>query len=67
MQHGLAHGLAGDGAGVHTNPADDFALLHEDYPMAAFRPLYCCALSSRAGADDNEIVCAHELERLLEI
>ena len=60
MQHGLAHGLAGDGAGVDADPADDFALLDEDDAAAAFRALNGRALAGGAGADDDEIVSAHE-------
>src|SRR5690349_2715702 len=45
MQHGLAHGLAGNGAGIDADAADDFALLNDGDLPPAFRALDSCTLS----------------------
>ena len=47
MQHGLAHGLAGDGSGVDADATDDVALLHQNHTMAAFRALDSGPLTRR--------------------
>src|SRR5262249_2071062 len=59
MQHGLAHGFAGDGTGVDANSTDDFALFDQHGFTAAFRALNCRPLSRRARANDNKIVGTH--------
>ncbi len=59
MQHGFAHGLAGDGAGVDAGAADDFALLDDDHAAAALGALNGGALPGGAGADHDEVVVAH--------
>ena len=54
VQHGLPHGLAGDGAGVDAGAADDLALLDHGHAAAALGALDGGALAGRAGADDDE-------------
>jgi hypothetical protein len=58
VQHGLAHGLRGDGAGVDTRPADDLAHFHEGHFLSELRPVNSGALPCRSGADDDQIVDA---------
>ena len=45
VQHGFAHGLAGDRAGVDAGAADDFALLDDHHPAAALGALNGGALA----------------------
>ena len=59
MQHGLAKGLAGNGAGVDADAAHHFATLHQSHAFAHFRALDGRALPRRTGADDDQIVGLH--------
>ena len=59
VQHGFAHGLAGNGAGVDAGAADDFALLDHRHAAAALGALNGRTLSGRAGADDDDVVFLH--------
>ena len=59
IQHGLAQGLAGDGAGVHAHAAD-FGHAVDDGDFALqFRRLNGRGFSGRAAADYHQIVFLH--------
>ncbi len=56
MQHGLAHGLGGDGAGVDADSADDGACLDHGYALLHFGSGHGGALARRPGADNDQVV-----------
>ena len=56
MQHGFAHGLGRDGAGIDAGAADHFAAFHHGNLLAQFRAIDGGALAGGAGADDDKVV-----------
>ena len=56
VQHRLAHGLGGDGAGVDAGAPDDLARLHERDALAVLGAVDRGALACGSGADDDEVV-----------
>ena len=65
VQHGLAHGLGGDGAGVDAGAADDLAHLDQRDLLAQLGGIDGGALAGGTGADDDQIVnTAHAVSRL---
>jgi hypothetical protein len=65
MQHGLAHGLGGDGAGVDAGSADDLAHLDQGDFLAELGTINSGALACGAGTDDDQIVdTTHARSRL---
>ena len=61
VQHGFAHGLAGDGAGVDAGAADDLALLDDGHALAVLGALDGRPLAGRPRADHDEIVLLHAI------
>jgi hypothetical protein len=61
MQHGFAHGLAGDGAGVDRGPADHFHFFYERGFFAEFRRLNSGALARRSGTNYDNVVLVHNV------
>ena len=59
MQHGFAHGLAGNGAGIDAGAAHDLALLDQGHAFAGFGALNGGTLSGRPGADYDQIEGLH--------
>ena len=53
MQHGFAHRLAGDGAGIDGDPADRSHALHHRGPLAQLIGVDGGALTRGAGTDDE--------------
>jgi hypothetical protein len=66
VQHGLAHGLGGDGAGVDAGAADDLAHLDQGDLLAQLGTVDGGALPCRAGADHDEVVKARRFSDLQE-
>ncbi len=65
VQHGLAHGLRGDGAGVDAGAADHLAHLDQRDLLAQLGAIDGGALACGAGADDDQVVnTTHALRRL---
>ena len=61
VQHGLAHRLGRDGAGVDGHAADTPPLLDDEDGVAELRSLHGGAAPGRAAADDEEVVSGHAL------
>ena len=61
VDYGFPHGLAGNGAGVDANAADNFALFNKRDFLAALRRLNSRPLAGRTGADNDQIVALHSI------
>ena len=56
VEHGLAHGLGGNGAGVDADAADHGARFDHGYALLHFGGGHGSALSGRPGADDDQVI-----------
>ena len=56
MEHGLAHGLGGDGAGVDANAADHGPGFHHGHALLHLGSGDGGALPGRPGTDDDQVV-----------
>ena len=63
VEHGLAHGLAGDGAGMHAHSADLGHAVDDGDLAPQFCRLNGGGFARRAAADDDDIVFLHDLLR----
>ncbi len=59
VQHGLAQGLGGDGAGVHRDAAHAAALVDHQHGPAELGRLHGRAPTRRPAADDDHVVVVH--------
>ncbi len=59
VQDGLAHGLARDGSRVDADTADGVLLFDHSNAFPGFRALDGSELTSRPGADNDQIIALH--------
>src|ERR1019366_8916242 len=56
VEHGLAHGLGRDGAGVDADAADDGARLDDYHTLVHLGCSHGCALTGGSGANDDQVI-----------
>jgi hypothetical protein len=67
VQHGLAHGLGGDGAGVDAGASNDLAHLYERDFFAQLGGIDGGTLTGRAGANYKEVINSSHRPRSVSI